>query len=335
MKKIKNNIIIIGILTFLLLYFVLKDNFNEIINVLFNSDYKYVLLMFLIMLIAEFIKSLALFYITKGIKKDYTIIKAFKLQLETNFFNGITPFALGGQPFQLYIMKRNSNIGYTNGVNILFEDFFCYQLALVILYTLFIVINKIFNLLFIPKLTHKLLIIGGLINIFIIIFLIFLAFSKGRYNKFVDKMIIFLSKLKIVKDKNKTINKINDSICQFKEQVYAMNKNYKVIIRSIVLNIVRFLLFGIIGYLSFKAVDVSGVNVSVCIIAIVFIIVMAAFIPIPGSSGGMEFGFVSLLSIYALDVKLMAAMILWRFVHYYFPMIFGACLFLFEKREKV
>ena len=42
---------------------------------------------------------------------------------------------------------------------------------------------------------------------------------------------------------------------------------------------------------------------------------MAAFIPIPGSSGGMEFGFVSLLSIYALDVKLMAAMILWRFAN--------------------
>ena len=51
---------------------------------------------------------------------------------------------------------------------------------------------------------------------------------------------------------------------------------------------------------------------------------IGSFVPIPGGSGGLEFGFVSFYGNFIHGSKLMAIMLLWRFVTYYFGMFVGA-----------
>ncbi len=51
---------------------------------------------------------------------------------------------------------------------------------------------------------------------------------------------------------------------------------------------------------------------------------IGSFVPIPGGSGGLEYGFIVFYGNYIGGPKLTAIMLLWRFVTYYFGMIVGA-----------
>ena len=266
------------------------------------------------MFIAEFIKSISLYLITKSSKKNYEFKNSLRLELETNFFNGVTPFSLGGQPFQLYVLKKTSNIDYTTGI-------------------IFVVLDKVFNILTMTSVVGKFMLIGFIINIIITVLQIYLPFSKGSGKKLVNKLVGFLSKIKIIKDREKNEKKLNDSIEKFKVQIHEIAEDPKLMIKCSLLNLIRFLLFGLLTYLSFKAVNLSGINVMVATIAMILITIMSSFVPIPGASGGMEFGYIAIFSAFVGGPSLTAAMILWRFVHYYLPMIFGSILFVFEKRE--
>lgn len=333
MKRIKKNIILLFIITIIILYFILKDEYESILSALLNSNLVYVFLMIIVMFIAEFIKSISLYLITKSSKKNYEFKNSLRLELETNFFNGVTPFSLGGQPFQLYVLKKTSNIDYTTGANILFKDYYSYQMALMFLGIIFVVLDKVFNILTMTSVVGKFMLIGFIINIIITVLQIYLPFSRGSGKKLVNKLVGFLSKIKIIKDREKSEKKLNDSIEKFKVQIHEIAEDPKLMIKCSLLNLIRFLLFGLLTYLSFKAVNLSGINVMVATIAMILITIMSSFVPIPGASGGMEFGYIAIFSAFVGGPSLTAAMILWRFVHYYLPMIFGSILFVFEKRE--
>ena len=53
-----------------------------------------------------FFKAIALNKIVKKFKEDFKFKKAYKLILEINFFNAITPFSSGGQPFEIYSLRK-------------------------------------------------------------------------------------------------------------------------------------------------------------------------------------------------------------------------------------
>ena len=59
-------------------------------------------------------------------------MNAFKLSLATMFFNGITPFATGGQPMQLYYFKKEG-VSLTESSNIILQNSILYQIALIMM----------------------------------------------------------------------------------------------------------------------------------------------------------------------------------------------------------
>ena len=95
--KSKISILIIFIVTFIVLFFALKDDFNIIVHQILTIDIKFLILSFLLILICFFLRAIVLNDIIIKLKKNYRFIDAFKLTLETQFFNGLTPFSFGGQ----------------------------------------------------------------------------------------------------------------------------------------------------------------------------------------------------------------------------------------------
>lgn len=51
---------------------------------------------------------------------------------------------------------------------------------------------------------------------------------------------------------------------------------------------------------------------------------IGSFVPIPGGTGGLEYGFIQFYGNFVTGSTLNVIMILWRFVTYYFGMIVGA-----------
>jgi uncharacterized protein (TIRG00374 family) len=100
--KRKLNIVLLIVVTLLVLYFSLKDNFNEIINQIANMNLWYLLIAFLLLFIFYIFKSLSMYLFCRKINKDFKFRESIQLILRTQFFNAVTPFATGGQPYQIY-----------------------------------------------------------------------------------------------------------------------------------------------------------------------------------------------------------------------------------------
>jgi len=337
MKKFKKNIIIIVILLLIVLFFTLKDDFYGITNVLLNSNIIYILLLIFVILLGDFFKGCSFWVLIRKIKKDYKVFDSFMLILRSEFFYGMTPFALGGQPYQLYELKNRDDISYTHGANIIFKDCYGYQLALVTVSTIFLLINYIFNLIEFTDVIKNLLLLGYLINIGIVIFFEYLKYSKLKHNKLVDNIINLLHKIKIIKDKEKISDKINNGLDKIRE--HLKERDSILVFKSYLFSILKILMLGLAGYLSLKATYINNVNMIEGIFIIIFAMNVSSFIPTPGASGGMEFGFLTLLSAYIVGAKANAAMLLWRFSGFYFLTLNGALMIMlkekFEKRKEI
>ena len=332
MKKVGSKVISLIFISIVILFCVLKDNYNEIISVLKNTNNLYILCGFIIVLIGDLFKSISLTTIIKDKKKEYKYKSGFSLALQTNFFNGITPFSLGGGPYQIYSLKKNDNIKYRSGAEIIFKDFYTYQMSLVIISTICLILNKIFNIIEFNNLLKIMVIAGYLLNLSIALFLIYLPYTKNFGKNIVNLCLILLYKVKIIKDKEKILESYDNFILDFKNNISKTLKNKKVIIKCIIFNLIKILTIGISSYFCFKSVNLN-VPLYICIIFTIITLIVASFIPVPGGSGGMEYGFITLFSFFVVSVKLSAVMLVWRVITYYLPVIIGGCLFALKNRK--
>ena len=202
MKKhpsLKNlvSIFILFLLTIIVLFFSLKDDLNNIISTILATNIVLLVIAFLFVMLYWFFKSLVLYNFTKKFQKNYSFKSAFRTQAITQFFNAVTPFSSGGQPFQIYTLKKRG-LTISNATNITIEEFVVYQIALVFLGIIAILLNHVFNIFPYDSLLSKLVVLGFSINTFVIIILFIVAFGK-KSNKFLIRIAInFLSFFKII-----------------------------------------------------------------------------------------------------------------------------------------
>ena len=129
MKNKKLNIGILFIALALVLYFTLKDDFNGIIKELSSVNIWIFLMAIIVFLASLLFKSASLKTFICEHNSCYTLKNAYQLTLIGQFLNGITPFQSGGQPFQIYLLKKDG-IRISNSTNAMIKDFIAYQSAL-------------------------------------------------------------------------------------------------------------------------------------------------------------------------------------------------------------
>ena len=61
---------------------------------------------------------------------------------------------------------------------------------------------------------------------------------------------------------------------------------------------------------------------------------IGSFVPIPGATGGLEYGFMSFYGSFIKGSKLNAIMLVWRFITYYFGLILGSIVLNIKKECK-
>ena len=71
----------------------------------------------------------------------------------------------------------------------------------------------------------------------------------------------------------------------------------------------------------------AGVTPLKVICASAYVLIMGSFVPIPGASGGIEFGYFKFFGNFVAGSLLKASLLIWRTISYYLPMIVGGILF--------
>jgi len=83
-------------------------------------------------------------------------------------------------------------------------------------------------------------------------------------------------------------------------------------------------LFYLIPFFVFKSFDLNiNIGIFEVIVCSSFTLLIGNFVPIPGGSGGIEFGFMQFFSSFVSNSILASALIIWRFITYYLGIIVG------------
>ena len=326
MKKVVLRSFILLIITILLFYYILKDNFSESIRLLSSSNLLFVLLAFLMCLIAFLIDTHIFKTLIRRHNKNYPTKKIYLLSIMTRFFNGITPFSLGGQPLQIYELTRN-DVKLTDSILIITEMYIIHVFTITTLSITAFIMKFIFQL-HPHSFLWTLTLIGFSFNIIGLSLLTFAALRIKPFKKIGKAIITFLSKLHLVKDKEALIDKFYTKCVEYSKGYKDLLKNKKLIIKCVSLNIFNLSSMFLISYFTIKAID-NTINVNIlytyCLCILSYI--SATFVPIPGSSVGAEYTYVNYYKLIIPNNIVVTSLILWRFISYYFPMIIGGIVF--------
>lgn len=334
MKNKVLNYFLLLLVTGLVLFFSLKDNYKEILSILGTLNKGWLLIGCLLIFAYWFFKAIALKTIVKKFKNNFRFRRAFRLILEINFFNAITPFASGGQPFQIYSLKKDK-IKMADCTTIVIQQFVVYQIALVILGIIAILCNHFFHIFPNSSVIKHLVTIGFIVNALVTVALFLLAFTK-KMNKFiVNKGINLLHKLKVVKNKEKQTIKFNKYINELYDGTKLLLKNKNEFIGMIFINFAGLICLYLVPLaILYSTGDYTSFNGLESIVAAAYVMLIGSFVPIPGGTGGLEYGFIQFYGNFIKGSILTAIMITWRFITYYIPMIIGAIVVNIKKETR-
>ena len=294
-KKVES-FLLIFIFTTIVLYFSLRDNYEEIIKQIVHINKFYLGLAFLLIIIYWIFKAIVMRISTRKFREDFTFVKALRLVVETNFFHAITPFSSGGQPYEIYALTKHK-LKVTEATNVSIQNFIVYQIALVFLGTTAVVCNSFLHIFPNNRFLGYLVAVGFIANLAVIILLFVISFTKKLNRILVDFVIKILNKIRIVKDKERTIQKFNQYLIDFNEGAKILVKDKKNFCFMIFCNFVALLLFYLIPLVLLYGIgDMESMNVYECVIASAYIMMIGSFVPIPGGTGGLEYAFVTFYS---------------------------------------
>jgi uncharacterized protein (TIRG00374 family) len=322
MKNYKFNLILgisSGIIFILLIIF--TNGWMDLIHQMKNLQVEWIIVAVISMILYWVFEAKTLQSVIFLIKKDYKFKEAFKVTMTGQYFNSITPFASGGQPMQLYALKKQE-LGYGSAGSALMIKFIIYQTILT-LYSLILILWK--AAFFKSKMSNLfyLIGIGFTINASVIICLV--IFSKHR--KLTHKIIIALSKIldkfKLVKNISKLEMRINDNLEKFHDNMEIVKHSKVLMIKAVIFTICQLTIYFIIPYFIYLSFGMKGASPGSMIAGTAFVIMLTAFIPLPGAIGGAEGAFFMFFTLFFLSNNIMAAILLWRLITFYSCIIFG------------
>lgn len=312
-------------------YIILINGFENFKKQLITLNLFWIILAIAAMVIYWILEATVLYIIANSSHRKIKFKESFRVTMMGQFFNSITPFATGGQPAQAYELTKN---GISLGVagSILTGKFIIYQTILTIYSAAILVLKLGFFRERLSNFTH-LAALGFAINTAVIIFLILLS----SYMNFAHKLLLFLcgglEKLKIIKNTNKVVDRVENQLLLFRESFITMRSNVLLILKTSILTTLQLMAFFTIPYFIYRAFGLRGHSIVNMVSAKAFVVMITSFVPIPGASGGAEGSFYLFFSLFFGKNIIGTAVLLWRIITFYFNLLFGGLSTLMSKRE--
>lgn len=327
-----NFILIVVIFVGLFIYMVCVDGMDNIISVLHQVDYRWVIGGLGCLLITWICETITLHLPMKKMYPNQTFSNSIKVTMIGLLFNNVTPFSSGGQPMQAYELTKTGK-RVSDSLSALAMKFIITQIALVV--TTLVVVAIEFD--FFANLMQNfvwLAIVGFAINILAIVVVIIAGVKKRAITIFTTPIIKFLGKIKIIKNPDKTIEKLDGSIDNFRGQFQFMRKQKKMVLLMFITAVVQSLAYYSITYMVYRAFGNYGISFWQIIPVQAFLLLLMTFIPTPGSGLGAEGGFLLLFNSIFKEGTINMSILFWRMYTFYLPIIVGAFFLIPTKKRR-
>lgn len=264
-----------------------------------------------------------LFKFTHNYDKNYTFVKSLKTTAVGQFFSVITPGAVGGQPMQLYCMKKQ-NIDTGVASSSLVQKFLVYQTTI----TFYSLISMLFNLnIFSGSMSGAMMSLaafGFASHALVIAFVFMFSFNKKLTTSIINSCFNFLAKIKIIKKPEEKADKVKIQLEYFHQSNKQLYKNKKMLILICFFTIIQLTLIFAIPYTVYRAFNFYGANIFDMITGQAFVTMVSSFMPLPGGSGAAEGSFYVFFEMFFTPNTIKSAILVWRIITYFMNIVIFA-----------
>ncbi|MCM1054039.1 MAG: flippase-like domain-containing protein [Bacteroides sp.] len=330
-KTKKLNLIICGIaFVIMIVYLFFVDDPADIWNAVCSANPVFMLLAVGCMVIYWLLESVNLHLVAKEVHPQQKFKNSVSVSLIGQYFNCITPFSSGGQPIQAYYLVK-FGVPLGSALTVLLSKFIVYQAVL----TVFSIVILFFRLGYVmdtSPMMMPLIIIGFIVNSAVIAGLLMLAFFKKPTAKIAHFTVRLLGKLHIVKDVDAKLKFIDDEMEMYYKNFQFIKKRPFLIIKLCFFTLIQLLVYFGISYVIYLAFGLIGTDIITVISCQAFVLMISAFVPLPGALGAAEGSYVLFFkNIFGGFVHL--STVIWRFLTFYLAIIVGMSVSLFINRK--
>ena len=319
------NIALILVITLLTLHLIFKEQeLPEIIRDLKSADMRWIAggAAAAVAFVAG--ESVIIHYMLRVLEQKTSFFRCLKYSFIGFFFSYITPSSTGGQPMQMYHMKKDKiKIGYSTLIMLLIT--IAYKSVLILLALGFLIFN--FGTVEQYAGDMKWLIVLGFVLNLSFIALLLLVFLKPIWARALGiKTVGLLSKLRVIKRKNK--DKYTEKVIRICD-TYAMGadyikKNTAVVFKIFVLTALQRIGLFSVTWIVYKAYGLSGTRFIDILTLQIIIAVAVEMLPLPGAAGLSEGCFLLTFTEIFGEELVKPALLINRGLTFYLILLIGA-----------
>lgn len=254
---------------------------------------------------------------------------AWRVVMLGRYYDNVTPASIGGQPFQIYHMRKNSNLpaGYTTSIP------FCAMISGQIGFLAIALICFAFGGVFKE---NSALLVAGWIGLLVYAFWPVMVAGTSFFPKATSKILLFvvkvLAKIHIIKNREKTLLKVEREVKEYSESLKNIFKIRGLFAKIVLLSIIHNFMIMAIPYFVLKAFG-GDMDFFRCLATTVAVTAAVYFVPTPGNAGAAEGTFYAVFSSLSTGYVFWA-MLVWRFFTFYIYIITGPLIYLRIHSEK-
>ena len=238
------------------------------------------------------------------------------------FFSCITPSASGGQPAQIYYMKKEK-IPIPVSTLVLMIVTITYKMVLVVIGLGLMIFGRGFIRTHMYDIRH-IFYLGTGLNVFCVSSMLLLVFHPVLARSILVKGMELLEKMHLMRHKSTRIEKLNASMDQYHTTAVYLKDHIMVLVNVFAITLFqRFALFTATWFV-YKAFGLSGTNAFVIILLQSVISVSVDMLPLPGGMGISEKLFSMIFEPVFGSALLIPGMILSRGLGYYTELLISA-----------
>lgn len=267
---------------------------------------------------------------------DSTKKRHFALSYKTaqigRYYDCVTPLSAGGQPFQIYYLKKHG-LTAAQSVAVPMGRYVFTQLTAVIFFTcvLFSTFSGSLGGGVATTVVSAASWIGYVLNFSVIFLVLLISINRKIGTKLVGGVIKLGHKMKLVKNYDKTYNNVIKVVDDFQSSIKYYVKTPKTFILGLLATGASYLLNYTIPF--FIYCTFAGYEVgmwSTILVRCVMIDLASSFIPLPGGTGAAELSFTTLFASFFVGGKLFWALLLWRILTYYGYIFQGIIIMIYD-----
>lgn len=322
-KKIFKNLFIFLLIIVLTFYIIFKEqDFSQLKDILLNVDIKYFILAIVSMIGYFICDAINIGRTLKKLGEKSTLVKNIKYSLIGFFFSSVTPAASGGQPMQIYYMKKEK-ISVANSTLTFLVNLTCMQIVTISL----ALINLVFNIKNMNGVLISCFIVGILLNLSALALLIISIYSKRATNWLIKVSVKILNFIRF-KNAEKIKEKLENELKKYQASAVYIKSSKRVIVKNLLTTYVQFLLYYSVTYWIYRSFGLNQYNILQIVSLQSILFATVSGIPSPGAVGVSEGGFLELFKNVYTKEQIGGAMLLNRGVNFYLFVIISSIIVL-------